>query len=383
MSQPFSLKRLFIGTEPRMHRMLGYWAATCILYAMGMLLMLSLIDGGVVDSSAGNSLIKVGMTSIFGCYLLIRASDVLGLKPAQLAVLQSLLATTCNVAAYALLGPVRGASLMMLLVVVVFCTFSLRTRATLLLCAVAIIELAITMSTMVTSYPELYPRRIEVVHFGLAVIALVAVSLLTGEMNKLRQRLKRQKEELLTAVDTIRTLATMDELTSLANRRHMNEVLGAEERRRGMPSRRVCIALLDIDFFKNINDRYGHAGGDAVLRTFAAAARAELRGNDVLARWGGEEFLLLLPDTDLVEATGVLNRMTERVGAMCISELDRALKITFSAGVVERCGEEPFADTISRADRAMYIAKSSGRNRVVPVGIGAAEAMTVSGAIGA
>ena len=383
MSQPSSLTRLFIGTEPRMHRLLGYWAATCILYTMGMLLMLSLIDGGIVEGSAGISLIKVGMTSIFGCYLLIRASDVLGLKPAQLAVLQSLLATTCNVAAYSLLGPVRGASLMVLLVVVVFCTFSLRARATLLLCAVATVELALTMSVMVSHDPELYPARIEVVHFGLAVISLVAVSLLTGEMDKLRQRLKRQKEELLTAVDTIRTLATMDELTSLANRRHMNEVLGLEERRKGMPSRRVCIALLDIDFFKSINDRYGHAGGDAVLRTFAAAARAELRAGDVLARWGGEEFLLLLLDTDLPEATRVLARMTERVGAMRISELDRALTITFSAGVVERCDNEPFADTISRADRAMYIAKSSGRNRVVPVGIGASEAMAGSGAIGA
>jgi diguanylate cyclase (GGDEF)-like protein len=373
MSQPFSLSRLFIGTEPRMRRMLGYWAATCLLYTLGMLFMLSLIDGGVVDSSAGTELIQVGMTSIFGCYLLIRFSDVLGLKPAQLAVLQSLLATTCNVAAYALLGPVRGASLMILLVVVVFCTFSLRTRATLLLCGVAIAELAVTMSAMVSHHPALYPARIEAVHFGLAAISMVAVSLLTGEMNKLRGRLKRQKEELLTAVETIRTLATMDELTSLANRRHMNEVLGAEERRKGMPSRRVCIALLDIDFFKNINDRYGHAGGDAVLRTFANAARAELRANDVLARWGGEEFLLLLPDTDLGEATRVLARMTERVGAMRISELDRALTITFSAGVVERCGDEAFADTISRADRAMYIAKSSGRNRVVPIGIGADE----------
>jgi diguanylate cyclase (GGDEF)-like protein len=374
MSQPFNFTRLFLGTEPRMHRMLGYWAATCILYTMGMLLMFSLIDGGVVDNGAGIELIQVGMTSIFGCYLLIRFSDALGFKPAQLAVLQSLLATTCNVAAYALLGPVRGASLMMLLVVVVFCTFSLRTRATLMLCAVTIVELAVTMSAMVEAHPALYPARIEAVHFGLAAISMVAVSLLTGEMNKLRGRLKRQKEELLSAVDTIRTLATMDELTSLANRRHMNEVLCAEERRKGMPSRRVCIALLDIDFFKNINDRYGHAGGDAVLRTFAAAARAELRANDVLARWGGEEFLLLLPDTDLTEATRVLARMKERVGAMRISELDRALTITFSAGVVERCGEEAFANTISRADRAMYIAKSSGRNLVVPVGIGA-EAM--------
>ena len=159
MSQPFNFTRLFIGTEPRMRRMLGYWAATCVLYTMGMLLMFSLIDGGVVDNGAGTELIQVGMTSIFGCYLLIRFSDALGLKPAQLAVLQSLLATTCNVAAYALLGPVRGASLMMLLVVVVFCTFSLRTRATLLLCAVAIVELAVTMSAMVAAHPALYPAR--------------------------------------------------------------------------------------------------------------------------------------------------------------------------------------------------------------------------------
>ena len=371
MSPQSRLLVFFAGSEPRMRRLLGYWAATWLLYSLGMLLIFGLIDRGIVDDSAGTPLIRFAMTSLFGCYLLIRASDALQLRPAQLAVLQSLVALTCNVGAYALLGPVRGASLMVLLVIMVFCTFSLRTRATLLLCLTAIVELAATMAWMTARHPELYPARLEAVHLAMTAASMVAVSLLTGEMHKLRVRLKRQKEELLIAVDTIRTLATMDELTSLANRRHMNEVLHTEERRKGMPDKRVCIALLDIDFFKNINDRYGHAGGDAVLRTFAAAARAELRGGDVLARWGGEEFLLLLPDTDLTEAARTVERMAERVGAMQISELDRALKITFSAGVVERCGLEPFADTISRADHAMYIAKSSGRNRIVPVGIGA------------
>ncbi len=373
MQQPSKLTRLFIGTEPRMHRMLGYWAATCLLYTMGMFLMFSLIDAGLVDETAGTPLIRFGMTSIFGCYFLIRAGDALGLRPAQLAVLQSLVAMTCTMGVYALVGPLRGASLMVLLVIVVFNTFSLRTRATLALCMVAVAELGVTMLWMVARHPERYPARIEMVHFGVTVASLLAVSLLTGEMSKLRGRLKRQKEELLSAVDTIRTLATMDELTSLANRRHMNEVLGAEERRKGMPNKRVCIALLDIDFFKAINDRYGHAGGDAVLRSFAAAARSELRMGDVLARWGGEEFLLMLPDTDLAAAAAIVQRMADQVGATSINELDRALTITFSAGVVERCGEEPFADTISRADRAMYIAKSSGRNRIVPVGIGTTE----------
>jgi diguanylate cyclase (GGDEF)-like protein len=371
MLWPSELTRLFTGTEPRMRRMLGYWAATCLLYTMGMLLMFFLIDGGVVDNDAGTRLIQIGMTSIFGCYLLIRASDALRLRPAQLAVLQSLLALTCNIAAYALMGPVRGASLMIILVVVVFCTFSLRTRATLLLCGVAVIELAVTMVWMVSTDPARYPARIEAAHLCVAVASMLAVSLLTGQMHKLRERLQRQKEELVAAVGTIRTLATMDELTSLANRRHMNEVLGAVERRSDQAGGPVCVALLDIDFFKAINDRYGHAGGDAVLRTFAAVARGELRANDLLARWGGEEFLLLLPDTGLAEATRVVGRMRERVAAMRISEIDRALAITFSAGVVQRCDDEPFTDAISRADRAMYIAKSSGRDRVVPVGIGA------------
>ena len=373
MSPQSRLIRLFIGSEPRMRRMLGYWAATCLLYTMAMLLMFGLIDAGVVDPTAGTPLIRFGMTSIFGCYFLIRAGDALGLRPAQLAVLQSLVAMSCTIGVYALVGPLRGASLMLLLVIVVFNTFSLHTRATLALCAIAVAELGATMLWMVDRFPERYPARIELLHFALTLASLIAVSLLTGEMNKLRGRLKRQKEELTSAVDTIRTMATMDELTALANRRHMNEVLGTEERRKDAPARRVCIALLDLDFFKAINDRYGHAGGDAVLRSFAAAARSQLRAGDVLARWGGEEFLLMLPDTDLDAAAAVVQRMADQVGASSIKELDRALTITFSAGVVERCAEEPFADTISRADRAMYLAKTSGRNRIVPVGIGATD----------
>jgi diguanylate cyclase (GGDEF)-like protein len=224
-----------------------------------------------------------------------------------------------------------------------------------------------TLAWLVAHDPLRYPAHIESVHFGLATASLLAVSLLTGEMGKLRLRLKQQKEELLAAVATIRTLATVDELTSLANRRHMNEVLGAEERRGSGGGQPVCIALLDIDFFKSVNDRYGHAGGDAVLRTFSATAREALRGGDVLARWGGEEFLLMLPNTGLAEATPVLQRMAERVRAMRIGELDRELTITFSAGLAERSGDEPFADTISRADRALYIAKASGRNQVIPI----------------
>jgi diguanylate cyclase (GGDEF)-like protein len=372
MTRPNELVRLLTGDDPKLRRLLGYWAATGVFYAFCMILMFVQIENGSVERVAGVFVIRFGMTCLAGCYVLIRASKALHILPWQLAVLQALIALLCNVAAYALTGPMRGATLMPMLVVIVFCTFSLRPRETLALCATAIAMLGATMLWLVARDPLLFPPRVEAAHFGLAAASLLAVSLLTGEMSKLRVRLKRKKEDLLAALATISTLATIDELTALANRRHMNEVLGAEERREAAPDKPVCIALLDIDFFKSINDRHGHACGDAVLRCFAGAARCELRADDVLARWGGEEFLLMLPNTALAEAAIVLRRMAERVGAMRIDEFDLDLAITFSAGVVERNGAEPFADTISRADRAMYIAKSSGRNQVVPVSVGAA-----------
>ncbi len=361
------LLNLLTGGDPKLRRLVSYWAATGVFYVFGMFLMYLQIENGNVERRAGTFIIVFGMSCLAGCYLMIRASAALRIAPWLLAVLQALVALACNAAIYAITGPIRGATLMLPLVVIVFCTFSLRPRQTLALCAATIVMFGATIAWLVLSDPLHFPPSVEIVHFALVAASLLTVSLLSGEMGKLRARLKRQKEELLAAVATIRTLATVDELTSLANRRHMNEVLGAEERRERGGDQPVCIALLDIDFFKSVNDRYGHAGGDAVLRTFAATAREALRGGDVLARWGGEEFLLMLPNTALAEATPVLQRMAERVRAMRIGELDRELTVTFSAGLAERSGDEPFADTISRADRALYIAKASGRNQVIPI----------------
>jgi diguanylate cyclase (GGDEF)-like protein len=361
------LLRLLTGDDPKLRRLLGYWAATGVFYMFTMCLMYLQMINGNVDREAGAFLIVFGSSCLAACYVMIRASRALRIAPSVMAALQALIALGCNAAIYAMTGPIRGATLMLPLVVIVFCAFSLRPRQTLALCGATTAMFGATIAWLVANDPLRFPLNVEIVHFALVAASLLAVSLLTGEMGKLRLRLKQQKEELLAAVSTIRTLATVDELTSLANRRHMNEVLGAEERRERGGGQPVCIALLDIDFFKSVNDRYGHGGGDAVLRTFAATAREALRGGDVLARWGGEEFLLMLPNTALAEATPVLQRMAERVRAMRIGELDRELTVTFSAGLAERSGDEPFADTISRADRALYIAKASGRNQVIPI----------------
>jgi diguanylate cyclase (GGDEF)-like protein len=359
-----NLSRLLFGADPRLRRMLSYWGATATLYIAFVILMYQGIDAGIVarDSWAGLALYASAGTVV--SYLLVRASTRLGLAPTALSALQGAFGITCNMWAYSITGPLRGASLMGLMVVVVFCTFALRPRQTLLLAGAGLLGMGGTMWWHQAHDPVHYPPAVEALTFLVMAACSLSVTLLTGEMTKLRARLKAQKEELVKAVETIRILATVDELTALANRRHMNEVLAKEERRSGT-GQATCIALLDIDFFKQINDRHGHDAGDEVLRSFAAAARAELRSGDVLARWGGEEFLLMLPDTGEDAAAAVVERIRARVGALQVEGVSGGRRISFSAGLTARRGAEALADTISRADKALYQAKSSGRDRVL------------------
>lgn len=361
------IKWIFLSSNPRLARMLRYWGATCLIYIVGMGMMLVQAENGTAERAGALFGIRYAALGLVVCFVLVRASVALRIAPAQLAVLQGVFAISCNVIAYVVTGPVRGASMMVLLVVIVFCTFALRPRHTLLLCAIALLAMGATMAALTLGDPVRYPPQVEIMHFALAAISMISVTVLTGEMSKLRARLKTQKDELQAALATIRKLATVDELTALANRRHMNEVLVEEERRVRNSGQPTSVALIDLDFFKRYNDRYGHAAGDAVLRSFADAARGELRGADMLARWGGEEFLLLLPETDLAEAQMVIRRMAARVQEAAVPALAGGDHVTFSAGVTERQPMEPFAEAIGRADKALYGAKTSGRNCIYPL----------------
>jgi diguanylate cyclase len=361
-----ALRRLVVllcGSDPKLRRTLQYWAATCVLYVACIALLLLQVSEGMADSAAADKLVTFGGSGALLFYVLIRVSGRLKLAPDQLAVSQAVFSLACGMAAYAISGPLRGAMLIMTVVVIVFCMFAAKPRQTLLLTIAALAGMGATMYWMQASDPQRYPPMTELITFGYLAGALLSTAVLSGEMSKLRSRLKRQRRELSEALDTIRVLATVDELTSLVNRRRMHEMLEAEERRQS-DGGSTCIALLDIDFFKQVNDRYGHATGDAVLRSFSSTARACLRGGDVLARWGGEEFLLLLPDAAPEEARVVLERMAERIHGMQVAGLpDR--RISFSAGLATRRAGEPFADAIHRADKALYQAKEAGRNRIV------------------
>ena len=320
MKWPRALMRLLLGPDPRQKRLIQYWAAAAVMYMVCALLLLLQVVAGNTDPAQGLALTLFSVGGALAFYIPVRRSNAWRLAPRTLAVLQGLFGVVCNLWLYTISGPLRMASLMLLVVVIAFCAFAMRPRQTIILSSIALAGMAALMWWRVQDAPALYPANLEALTFGYLAASLLTVTVLTGEMHKLRARMKRQKEDLLSAVETIRTLATIDELTSLANRRYMNDVLEQEQRRvvASGEAGATCIALLDIDFFKRVNDRHGHAGGDAVLRAFAAATRAELRAADVLARWGGEEFLLMLPSTQLPEAQRVLARMAQQVAAMTV-----------------------------------------------------------------
>jgi diguanylate cyclase (GGDEF)-like protein len=163
----------------------------------------------------------------------------------------------------------------------------------------------------------------------------------------------------------LRKMATTDPLTRLFNRRHMTNLAKREFSRFERGGHPVSFIVLDIDHFKMINDRYGHEVGDHILTEVARVIRKQLRTQDLVARWGGEEFLVVLPDTPLNDARAGAERIREGLLAHEWQAPNGDLiDLTISAGVSEIRRDDDFNSAINRADRALYSSKDGGRNRV-------------------
>ena len=161
-------------------------------------------------------------------------------------------------------------------------------------------------------------------------------------------------------------LATTDSLTGVGNRRHFLNTAEAELGRRSRHDRPLSIIALDLDHFKQINDTHGHGVGDDAIRAVADCCTAILRDMDVVGRMGGEEFAILLPETDLAAAGEVARRLHEQIGAIRLATDQGELGLTASFGVTQLRGDDATIDVaLRRADAALYQAKESGRNRVV------------------
>ncbi|OKO80606.1 GGDEF domain-containing protein [Bradyrhizobium sp. AS23.2] len=180
----------------------------------------------------------------------------------------------------------------------------------------------------------------------------------------LRKILYRRSIELKAAYQRIEELAELDELTGSYNRRCIMRLLDAEIEKSRQASVPCAIALIDLDWFKRINDAYGHPVGDEVLRTFAVTIFANIGPDDRFGRYGGEEFLLLLPGTEGDAASRMLERLRGIVADLDWSAFSPGMRVTISAGVVTLRDNDTADTFLARADSALYSAKAQGRNRI-------------------
>ena len=310
--------------------------------------------------AAGNLAVGLLFVAVIrsGANLRVRAD------PALLQA-QCCCAVIATSASYAVQGPLRGAVLSVVMLILVFGMFSLSAAQAV---RVGVISLGLLGGVMLwksQTDPARYPPSVEFMHFLVAVAMLLSISLLSVRLARMRDRVQQQNTALAHALQQIRRLATRDDLTGLVNRRYMSELLAAEKMRHDRTGQSISLALIDIDLFKRVNDEHGHAAGDTVLRVFAEVTSACLRGNDVLARWGGEEFLLMLPGTEAQPAQLCVERIRTRLSQVTFDAIRPGLRITFSAGLGVLGTNETVEGLLERADQAMYQAKRSGRNCTV------------------
>lgn len=199
----------------------------------------------------------------------------------------------------------------------------------------------------------------------LAFVATIGQCMFVGLYgNSLRKKLYRRGVELRLAYSRIEELAEIDELTGALNRRSIMRTLDDEITSAQRSSAPCSIALIDLDWFKRINDLFGHPTGDEVLRTFAITMFANIRPHDWFGRYGGEEFLLVLPDTSNDAAMKLLDRLRLIVAELDWSALSPGMNVSISAGVVTLADDENADMFLARADRSLYAAKRGGRNRI-------------------
>lgn len=183
--------------------------------------------------------------------------------------------------------------------------------------------------------------------------------------HKEAQEAEARIHQLESQLAELSALASHDQLTNSLNRRGLDDVFAREQARADRHGTTLSIAMLDIDDFKKLNDTYGHEAGDEALIHIVRIVKDTLRSMDVVGRFGGEEFIIVLPDTPTTEAVEVVGRLQKELTKRIFMFNNQKLFLTFSAGVATRAPNEAMTETIHRADEAMYKAKKAGKNRVV------------------
>lgn len=360
-----SLGDLLLTTDPVQRIRLAQALLAMALMAAGVAAMHYFVWVGVASRAAVWWWTVLSLAGIATAYGLIRSGWSRRFADASLVLPQMLYAITSGAIAYAIVGAGRGGVFPILMVILMFGLFAASPRQMRWVSVYAVLLFGAVMALMTWRRPEVYTPAVELGHFIMVATMVPAASILAGRLSRMRHRMRMQRVELKQALARIQELATRDALTGLINRRHMQELL-EQERQRSVRSGHVfCLAVIDVDRFKVLNAHHGHGAGDEVLCALAREALAAIRLSDILCRWGGAKFVLLLSDSRSALARGGVERLRERVAAMRVPAAGAAIGITVSVGLTEHRAGESVADALERADQALYEAKAHGRDRVV------------------
>lgn len=336
-----------------------------VSYVIDALVLLLYAHAGTIPATIGPAFAAAGLLSV-ACYLALSETGLTERFRDHYFVVPQLVVSTAIMLTFTYLAPEVGVMFLCTLFVV-FNFGSLRStpRQTAIVWTATAFGLAglFLLTDKPISLPHgSYPERFATMSvFILTIGRCMFLGIFSSAM---RQSLYKSGLKLREAYKRIEELAELDELTGSFNRRCIMRMLD-DEIARALRSKTPCsIALIDLDWFKRVNDAYGHPTGDEVLRTFAITVFANIRNIDRFGRYGGEEFLLVLPDTPGDGAARILDRLRAIIADLDWSAFSPGMRVTISAGVATLNPNETADTLLARADSALYAAKARGRNRI-------------------
>jgi diguanylate cyclase (GGDEF)-like protein len=341
--QAHRLRRFFVGVA----------TSLLVLYFMAVVHVHGYMELRGLQWSAAISLLA---SALF--YGLFRSGFNLRFRDPSLTAAQILGAFIATlIAAYHTQSDARSVYLPVLLMSFFFGIYRLDTRRMTMVAFLCSGCYGLMLSALHYFNPSLLDIKLESLRWWILTLVLLWFAVMSGHVAKLRKDLADSKS-------VMESLLEQDELTGVGNRRYLTQVLAQEISRNNRSGTPFCVAMVDLDFFKKVNDTYGHAAGDKVLKTFALVAQDGLRRVDYFGRFGGEEFMLIMSDTEIKGARVKAERLRSNVEHTRHAEIDPALVQTVSIGLAEYRRDETIEDVQQRADKALYKAKANGRNRV-------------------
>lgn len=347
--QAGTLSTLILGHRPQQRLWIQRTSVSAGMYAATIGLQCWAVQADLLSPAVASLLIAYQLIGFCLLYGLLRSGLSLRLRDPSMAFWQTMLGLSVVVLNYALFETSRDVAMPLLCLVLVFGLYVLSPSQILLAAGWAVAMLLGMLFFMTRLHMPDFNGEQQALNVAL-----------------MRRRQVQQQLELDQAIQQLNEVATRDGLTGLSNRRYMNARLDTEMQRMVRSRRPFSLLILDIDCFKRINDHYGHQVGDKVLVAFGQHILAVFGDPDAACRWGGEEFLVVMPETPAARAHDMVRHLQASL-RIELPDIDhgRRAEVTFSGGIAQADAGEPLAALIARADAALYQAKRDGRNRVL------------------